>query len=163
MAVILFNKLRKWLSERRFWCNLTAAVVAITVFAPLTFWSLDRQPPFRFSEGYTIPAVVTQGGTYKTSWLVQRHRYCPGTVTVSIVDSQKKITTILALPSYFNQLGENGKTVRAESLPRTMPDSVAVGPAMIFIDNEFYCNKLQAVLRWPIIIKHPPIKTEIIK
>ena len=157
------TRLRNWLRERRFWCNTLAALVSLIFVAPVTFWSLDNTPPFILKNGITVPAQVQAGSTYRTSWEVKHIRTCPGTVTISIVDSQKKITTIIAQPSYFVHLGESGKFQRAESRERYMPDSVALGPAKIFIDNVFYCNPLQYRLNRPIIIKHPPIDTEIIK
>lgn len=163
MAITLIKRLRAWMDTRRFWCNLTAAIVAIVIVSPLTFWSLDRGVPFELRNGYTIPSQVQAGGTYRTSWEVRHIRSCPGTVTVSIVDSQNKITSIVSQPSYFIHLGETGKFVRAESKERVMPESVSPGPARIYIDNEFYCNPVQSVLRWPITIKHPPIHTEIIR
>ena len=160
MAIV---RLRKWLKERRFWCNALAALVSLIFVAPTTFWLLDNTPPFVLRDGKTIPAQVQAGGPYRTSWEVKHIRSCPGTVTVSIVDSQKKITTIIAQPIYFVHLGEKGKFQRAESRERYMPDSVAVGPAKLYIDNVFYCNPLQYKLNLPIIIRHPPIETEIIR
>lgn len=162
MAVILFNKVRKWLNERRVWCNLIAATVAISIFGPLTYMALDRELPFRLKDGITIPEVIQAGSFYQTSWTVFPIKYCPGYVTINIIDSQKATTTIASQPSYFNQVGTKHEWTRINSLPRIMPSRVAPGKATVYVKNEFYCNVLQKWLNWPIIKQHPPIYTYIL-
>lgn len=162
MAVTLFKRFKAWLDTRRFWCNLIAGIVAISLFTPLTYWTIDREPPFVLSDGKTIPSVVTRGQNFQMSWYLKSNKpVCPGFVSVRIVDSEEKVTWIAAQESYIANHTKPMTSGTVIGRERTMPGSVAPGKAIIYVDNIFECNPIQDFF-WPLRVAHPPVTTQIV-
>lgn len=157
------NREKPFCIPRRAWCHIFAALVALTVVAPLTFMALDRAEPV-VVHSTMFSGDIYPGGTVTITWDATALRSCAGAVRRRIIDETGAVfeydeqTTVIR-PE--NELGR--RTYRREFV---LPKTAKPGPAVHSVVVRYYCNPLQQWLNWPIygfrpreqfIIKQPPV------
>ena len=69
--------------------TMAAAIFAIFVIGPATYWMIDRSPPVKFLEGSLAPNVIDAGGAMSVRRSIQWMRFdCANTVISDIEDAK---------------------------------------------------------------------------
>lgn len=162
MAVILLRKFRHWLQSSRIRCNIFAGIIATAIFAPLTYWTVDRTPPYELTNGYTVPSDIRPGHEFRIAWTLRKlTEPVDGYAQVRIIDSQKGVKYMAAEHSTIGREGKVGAVYQVEGRPRIMPDSVACGPATIQVHATYFGNPVRRYV-WPVRVDRPPVSTNIV-
>lgn len=139
------------------------AGVIIFALAVLGSFSLaamlvDRQPPTEFLAKKALSDKVPQGGVLTVQFKVRRDRLCRAEVFRWVIDAQHTKHAI----SSFTTGSDSSLGEVSDTREISLPPAVAVGPATYYLEAEYYCNTLQWILDWPIVVRSPNAYFEII-
>lgn len=137
--------------------HIIAAIVSTIVFTPLTWFMMDREPPYERVSGEILPPDPKPGDYVEVSWQIKVNRQCRRdqrrNVTRTIIDSIGKITDFDAVEGVYG----GGRFTEGDTLNRGfyLPQTIDPGPAIYKSTACFACNPIQYL--WPICISHPHI------
>ncbi|QWY83367.1 hypothetical protein [Rhizobium phage RHph_X3_2] len=139
------------------------AGVVVFLLAILGSFSLaamlvDRQPPTQFLERKALNDKVPQGGVLSVHFKVRRDRLCRAEVFRWVIDSEHTKHAISSFTTALDSTLGEISDVREISLP----PAVAVGPAVYYVEAEYYCNTLQWIFDWPIVVRSPDAHFEVV-
>lgn len=143
--------------------SLTAAFVAVGIFAPIFWMLLSREPPYVRTSGEIMPANPAPGSFVNVRWHIKVDRVCtpnvPRNVTRTVIDAKGVLHDYEPVNGVYGTADENPQ----EDLVRAfqLPVSIAVGPARYHSTACFSCNPIQYI--WPVCVTTPDIAFEISK
>lgn len=136
------------------------AVTALLIFAPLTWWLFDNEPPVTIRSIATPEREVRRGGNLLLEYDVVRTRECPG--EAQRVFSDAKDTIHAAEPYRFNSgIGREGRKLplgpEKFRVSAPVPFGAAPGPAKFQAIVEYWCNPVQRFFSRGILVTLPVI------
>lgn len=139
-----------------------AIPVSILIVAPLIWMTVNRNPPWEFSEVTISPTKVVQGGEIEITFTTKQLRgTCgPGVVYREFRDSLGRLIVYdPVLRSEAPTLDSRGQFTRSAKIPLSMDP----GPAIYRGTSCYTCNPLQSWLRWPICVSTPEVPFTVLK
>ena len=134
--------------------GLLVAVLAILGSFNLASMIMDRLPPVTFVERVPLVGEVPQGGILPVRIVVDRARLCRSVSSRWVVDSTLTKHSIATFTIGMSQaLGRITDVIEI-----TIPEAVAPGSAIYYVETDFYCNPLQSILNWPIRTRSPDVR-----
>lgn len=141
--------------------GISIFIVSILGSANLAIMLVDREPPITYIEREALQLDVPQGGVLTITYTVERNRICASSINRWIVDSEH-VRHIVA--AYTSNVSSNISLGRiSDTREVTVPVAVAVGPAVQYIESMYYCNALQRLFDWPIIVRSPDVRFNVVK
>ena len=153
-----------------------ATVGAVLMFAIFGFMAVDRGEIMTYKGFYLSPQKISPGGTMTAALSVVRYKECPGTVKRVLIFNGGLIYHYDAVPAALQGSIEfpaaqrkmtefpiEGTINRVFTIPL---DSdmfrIPRGPAIYKAEISYYCNILQKVLNWPILLRTPEMPFELV-
>lgn len=124
----------------------------------MAVWVTDRDPPIRYLGARALSPSIEQGGTIGIEFDVFRHRICPSEVRRWLYDADWNRHAIPSFTTGLELLA--GREVYQRTI--TIPPAAATGPAQYQVVLDYQCNPLQRILSWPVTVRSPPIRFEIV-
>lgn len=141
--------------------SMTAAFIAVALFAPVFWMLLDRDPPYVRTSGEMIPANPEPGAFVSVKWTIQVERVCspsvPRNVTRTVVDAKGVIHDYEPVDGIYGT--KNQETAGGITREFQLPLSIAQGHARYHSSACFACNPIQHF--WPVCIDTPDIPFDI--
>lgn len=135
--------------------HVVAALVAATVFSPIFWLILDREPPWRRLRGWIEPTPA--GGYIQPHWqTTPLKRICRGSVQIEIISSQLGSADLI-WPVFQRSVGADklGATEYIAA-PWPLSETVPPGPTRYRVTTFWVCNWTQEL--WPIVQVGPEIQ-----
>jgi len=157
--------------------TLLISMLLIFIGAVLSFMLADRRPPHEYVDADIIPDKVMPGEPMTLVFVVLRRRDCPGITRRFLTLSNGDIYIYDAVPAAVGSQitygqdalksnsdgGKVGHIIREFYLPKDRDDrKVPRGTTTYNAEVHYYCNFLQQVLRFPIVVRPPSLTFEII-
>jgi hypothetical protein len=120
---------------------------------------VDREPPTQFLERKALSDKVPQGGVLTVQFKLKRYRICRAEVFRWVIDSERTKHAI----SSFTTTSDSNLGEISDVREISLPPAVAVGPAVYYVEAEYYCNTLQWILDWPIVVRSPDARFEVVR
>lgn len=137
---------------------MTAAAVSLFVVVPLTFMALDRNNPVKIIS-QTLEGDMRPSKTVTVVWEAVSTRSCTGTARQWLVAMNGIVYDYAQRPTVIRGTGVvKGRYAIQFDLPYNIPPGLTKREVQI----QYYCNWLQWVLNWPIVIDREPIWFEIL-
>lgn len=134
--------------------HLLAASVALLVFY-LAFMLFNRTDPIHIIDQSVVAAkgqVIRPGSAVAIRWVATGVRpECTGYIRRRMISGTQSIYEFENVPSVLQLNGEK----RAFERQLTLPISFAPGVATYEARGYYYCNWVQRLLDWPIVIQRP--------
>lgn len=142
---------------RRHWFP---AATALLIFAPLTWWAFDVEPPVEIVSVVASDQAVKRGGNLLLDYDVIRRRECPGETQRVISDSKDIIHA--SEPYRFNSgVGREGRKLPLGNerfkVSAPVPFGAAPGPAKFQAIIEYWCNPVQRFFSRGIVVTLPVV------
>jgi len=144
--------------------HLVGAMISLLIVAPLLWMALDREPTFTLLEGSIIPNPIRRGETATIVWRVKYSgSVCEGKMQREIIDARRQLWpyVIRERGAKYHPDPDYPGYGWIETVPLTLPDGIAPGPASYRATVFWYCNWLQRQLEWPIVVDRPVITFEV--
>jgi hypothetical protein len=134
--------------------DVYAIIFALVVVGPLTWWSLDRTPPFTEVPYATSPDPAHRGEMMESEWDVTVAREgCRGTFQRVLIDSHNVVWAFQPFLLTFTNL-PIGHHIIKSATPFLLPKDFAQGRGTILIVVTAECNPVHKF--FPIIYRAPP-------
>jgi hypothetical protein len=144
--------------------GITIFIISIAGSMNMALMLIDREPPIIYIERKANNKEVPQGGVLSLTYTIERNRLCSSVLNRWIVDSQQIRHIVAAYtqsPLVSNQGIALGRVTETREI--TVPVAVAEGPAIQYLEAMYYCNTLQRIFDWPIIVRSPDIRFTVVK
>jgi hypothetical protein len=141
-------------------------IVAIFIIAPIAWMVFDREPPLDLYSGRIIPSQVAPGHEVSVVWQARfSGRDCPGYSQRELIDSRRNLwpELIRERRGKFHPSNEDPLIGTVTTPPLVIPEQMVKGTAYYQVTQFYFCNRLQILLRWPIIKPSVPIEFEVIE
>lgn len=134
--------------------DVYAMIFALVVIGPLTWWALDRTPPFTEVPYATMPDPAIPGSLMESEWSVEVNREgCRGSFQRVLVDAHGIVWAFQPFVLTFSNL-PIGHHLLKSATPFLLPQDFASGRGTILIVVTAECNPLHKL--FPIIYRAPP-------
>lgn len=156
------NRERPTLVHSTFWKVMGVMVAATSLYGTFSLATMlvDRNPPIVFHERYAMNNDVPQGGILSVSLIEEHMRYCKSGDYRWVIDSEQTKHTITSFSVSKASPYAVGKFHEQRDV--TIPLAASLGPARYYIEAYYYCNILQRILDWPIIVRSPDVRFNVI-
>ena len=143
-------------------CNVGAAIFAVVVAGPLTWWAIDRTPAYEVvAVGHAVPNPVKAGEELDLVREVRVNRSnCEAWFNREIIDSTGFVWTFPVTRSTFAQL-QVGQYPTHSVTRFVVPYGVAAGDAKVFSNIWSACNPVQKF--FPVHQKTPELKIMVLR
>lgn len=133
--------------------HMRAAFVAAGVVVPVSWFLMDRTPPYRFEHVEITPANVVQGGEISITFTVKQLRTScgPGTIYREFKEETGKLHVYDPIERVDAPVINDNKFIRYSKLP----DTISPGPTIYRGTSCYTCNPMQGLLRWPVCASTP--------
>lgn len=142
--------------------RIVPALLAIGVFGPLLYWSVDNTPPVIVHSAVPTKMNIARGDPLVVDYNLTYNRFCDGDAQRLFVDAAD---VLLPIEPYRFRAGSGNddrrialNTPENVSVSASIPAGMAIGPAKYQVLTEFYCNPLQRILGWGILYKFPAVQ-----
>lgn len=119
----------------------------------LAMMLIDREIPIQFISREAIEDEVPQGGILTVQFTIERNRVCKSEINRWLIDSQH---VKHAITSYTTALVPTLGRI-SDQREITVPIGASTGKAVYYVENYYYCNVLQRIFEWPIIVRSPDV------
>lgn len=123
----------------------------------LAMMLIDRETPVQFITREAVEDEVPQGGILTVRFTIERNRICKSEINRWLIDSQ---LVKHAITSYTTALVPTLGRI-SDQREITIPVGAATGSAVYYVENYYYCNILQRIFEWPIIVRSPDVNFKI--
>lgn len=137
-------------------CHLLAATFAAFVFY-VAFQAFNRSDPIHIID-QSVTGVqgnpIRPGSTVAIRWVATGlNPQCTGYIRRRMISSTQVVYEFENVPSVLQTLSQRREFERV----LTLPISFAPGKAIYEARGHYYCNWVQRVLDWPVVISRTPI------
>jgi hypothetical protein len=140
--------------------NLIATIAVISISAVLGYWAQDRSLPITVLSEVAEPERVRTEDILRVRYQLRRHRMCSVILEQDVFDG-KRTRHRLPTEEFLTAPGPVGLDEFA--IPIEITKAMAGGKAHYRSVRSYYCNPLQRILTWPIIVIPPDAEFEIVE
>lgn len=124
------------------------------------YWSQDREVPAKLVDHRILTPVITDGGVVKVIYVLERSKACRVRVEQVVYDSENvrfpASDLDFAIDPGRQKLGRDTIGMAVQ-----IPPWFARGPAIHRAVRAYYCNPLQKLLDWPVILIGPDVEFKV--
>lgn len=140
--------------------NAFVLVLGVIVAGTLGYWIQDRDIPAKIVEYRVVTPRVEQGGVVKIIYVLERVKYCKVHVEQVIYDHQNirypGPDLDFAIDPGRQKMGRD-----EVGMATKLPDWFSPGTAIHRAVRAYYCNPLQRVIDWPVVLIGPDLEFEV--
>jgi hypothetical protein len=137
----------------KMWLQRVSALTFIGLCGVIGFWGQDRSPPITVKQ--ETVQVSLQEGYIRVAYDIERHRQCSLTLEQLLYDGQGDRLPIE--PVYF-PIAPGPTGPDRFGIKITVPKGFAPGQARYRAIRLYYCNPVQRLLNWPIVLNVPDVE-----
>lgn len=136
---------------------MLATIVSVGIVVPITYWLMDRTPPYVYKRVEVSPPVVQPGGEIAITFTVDQLRTSCSAGSVYREFKEGATGRLLIIDPIQRAAAPvivDGKFTRIARLPATIEPGEVIYRGQVC----YSCNPLQSWFRWPICASTPEVK-----